>query len=85
MKQQEVLLLHLLLLMLKVESEKGQIKYLNTQFFFCSGDGNNSQRRASVTVSGSGGLTGLIQSALNQVRLATIVVAFKMSNLISII
>merc|ERR1719430_1341693 len=31
------------------------------------GAGNNSQRRASVTVSGSGGLTGLIQSALNQV------------------
>merc|ERR550532_2152888 len=31
------------------------------------GAGSNSQRRASVTVSGSGGLTGLIQSALNQV------------------
>jgi len=31
------------------------------------GVGNNSERRASVTVSGSGGLTGLIQSALNQV------------------
>merc|ERR1719447_2561125 len=31
------------------------------------GAGNNTQRRASVTVSGSGGLTGLIQSALNQV------------------
>jgi len=31
------------------------------------GVGSNSQRRASVTVSGSGGLTGLIQSALNQV------------------
>merc|ERR1719209_2558956 len=31
------------------------------------GVGSNSERRASVTVSGSGGLTGLIQSALNQV------------------
>jgi len=31
------------------------------------GAGSNSQRRASVTVSGTGGLTGLIQSALNQV------------------
>jgi len=31
------------------------------------GAGSGSQRRASVTVSGSGGLTGLIQSALNQV------------------
>ena len=30
MKQQEVLLLHLLLLMLKVESEKGPMEYLNT-------------------------------------------------------
>ena len=31
MKQQEVLLLHLLLLILKVGSEKGQMEYLNTQ------------------------------------------------------
>ena len=78
MKQQEVLLLHLLLLMPKVGSEKAHKENLNTIFCYCLGAGNNSQRRASVTVSGSGGLTGLIQSALNQVKRATRVVAFKL-------
>ena len=33
MKHQEVLLLHLLQLMLKVGAEKGQMEYLNTQYF----------------------------------------------------
>ena len=50
------------------EGKKGVDSELQlTVAFVAGGAGSNSQRRASVTVSGSGGLTGLIQSALNQV------------------
>lgn len=62
MRLQEVLLL-------KRVKMKWANSYLElTLASIAGGVGSNSQRRASVTVSGSGGLTGLIQSALNQVE-----------------